>query len=180
MEDLSDEAVYLLWSVSSRGMRELAEMALTRMRRYREIWTWSRGRLLKRRLVRERRRAISPSMPWLPDDRRGKEGPGIGGKGQRAAAGPPASTASTAPDGAGFLPRPLAAGIRFYAGYGGAGFLPRRVATGIRFYAGYGGAGFLPRPLAAGIREGVGPGVQANRLLSRRPDGVPGGGGVGI
>ena len=32
------------------------------------------------------------------------------------------------------------------------------------------------RLMAAGIREGAGLGMQTNRLLSRRPDGVSGGG----
>ena len=63
--------------------------------------------------------------------------------------GPSASDVSTAPDGSGFLPRRITAGIRFYAGHGGAGILPRRIAAGIRFCA---SAGFLPRRIAAGIR----------------------------
>ena len=80
----------------------------------------------------------------------GQGGASNGGKGQRAAAGPPASTASTAPDGAGFLPRRMAAGIRFYAGYGGAGSLPRRLAAGIRFYAGIRRSGFSSATVGRG------------------------------
>ena len=77
---------------------------------------------------------------------------------------------------AGFLPRWIAAGIRFCARGNSAGFLPRRIAAGIRFCAKGNSAGFLPRWIAAGIREGVGLGMQTNRLLSRRPDGGSGGG----
>ena len=82
--------------------------------------------------------------------------------------------------GAGFLPQRMAAGIRFYAVGGGAGILPQLMAAGIRFYAVRGGAGFLPQRMAAGIREGAGLGMQTNRLLSRRPDGVSGGGAVAV
>ena len=171
--------------------------------------------MLKRRLVRERRRAISPSMPWLPDDRRGKEGPALAARakerrrGRRPLLRPPRPTgrvffrgawlraSASTPDTAervffrGGLPRasastPDTAERVLFRGCRGHFYAAARVffrgglAAGIRFYAGYGGAGFLPRQVAAGIREGVGPGVQANRLLSRRPDGGPGGGGVGI
>ena len=80
-------------------------------------------------------------------------GQGRADSGEGATAmGPSASDVSTAPDGSGFLPRRITAGIRFYAGHGGAGILPRRIAAGIRFCAKGGSAGFLPRRIAAGIR----------------------------
>ena len=80
-------------------------------------------------------------------------GQGRADSGEGATAmGPSASDVSTGPDGSGFLPRRIAAGIRFCAKGGSAGFLPRRIAAGIRFCAGHGGAGFLPRRIAAGIR----------------------------
>ena len=80
-------------------------------------------------------------------------GQGRADSGEGATAmGPSASDVSTAPDGAGILPRRIAAGIRFCAKGGSAGFLPRRIAAGIRFYAEGGSAGFLPRRIAAGIR----------------------------
>ena len=53
-------------------------------------------------------------------------GQGRADSGEGAAAmGPSASDVSTAPDGSGFLPRRITAGIRFYAGHGGAGIFFR-------------------------------------------------------
>ena len=97
-------------------------------------------------------------------------GQGRADSGEGATAmGPSASDVSTGPDGAGILPRRIAAGIRFCAKGGSAGILPRRIAAGIRFCAKGGSAGFLPRRIAAGIRfcaRGSSAGILPRRIAA--------------